>query len=151
MEEPSKKIIEINGVKMEVDLRHAKKIDMFKVGDPVKVLKIKDSYNNAEIFPGVIVGFAEFKTQPSIEIMLLKEEYSGVDFGFIAITNEEKPMYEVIHYNDYESLFTQSNVVDKFNRQIEKKRIELEEMERKKKYFINDFQKAFKQIIPEKE
>ena len=38
MSEDNKRIIEINGIKMEVDLRNAKRIDTFKVGDPVKVL-----------------------------------------------------------------------------------------------------------------
>ena len=33
-----KRIIEVNGIKMEVDLRNAKRIDQFKVGDSVKVL-----------------------------------------------------------------------------------------------------------------
>ena len=33
-----KRIIDINGMKMEVDLRTAKRIDTFKVGDNVKVL-----------------------------------------------------------------------------------------------------------------
>ena len=32
-----KRIIDINGMKMEVDLRTAKRIDTFKVGDNVKV------------------------------------------------------------------------------------------------------------------
>lgn len=43
-------IIEINGVKLEIDLRHAKRIDNLRVGDTVKVLRKRydDSY---ESFP----------------------------------------------------------------------------------------------------
>ena len=33
------KTIEINGVKLEIDLRTAKRVDTFKIGDNVKVLK----------------------------------------------------------------------------------------------------------------
>ena len=33
-----KRIIEIDGMKVEVDLRHAKRVDTFKVGDNVKIL-----------------------------------------------------------------------------------------------------------------
>ena len=42
--------IEINGIKLEVDLRTAKRIDQFKVGDNVKVLK-----KNGGNFQGVPV------------------------------------------------------------------------------------------------
>lgn len=33
-----KRIIEVNGVKLEVDLRNARRVDEFRVGSPVKVL-----------------------------------------------------------------------------------------------------------------
>ena len=143
--EDEKRIIEINGIKMEVDLRNAKRIDTFRVGDPVKVLDL--NYTNGIIKAGVIVGFAEFQKKPSIEIMVLDDSYSGVDFKFISVSNEVDSKYEIVHYNNYEKIFTKSNVLDKFNREIEKKKIEIEELERKKKYYIDDFQKAFEQII----
>ena len=34
-----KTIVEINGIKMEVDLRHATRVEEFKIGSKVKVLK----------------------------------------------------------------------------------------------------------------
>ena len=146
MSEDNKRIIEINGIKMEVDLRNAKRIDTFKVGDPVKVLDM--TYQTATIKAGVIVGFAEFEKHPAIEIMVLDDSYSGIGFSFITIKAEDdKPKYEIIHYNNYEKIFTQSDVVRKFERNIQQKEIELEELKRKKKYFIDDFQKAFEQII----
>ncbi|MHC4294732.1 MAG: hypothetical protein ACYSTL_04025, partial [Planctomycetota bacterium] len=50
------RVVEINGVKLEVDLRHAKVIDQFRVGDRVKVLKKK--YEKVyESHPGAIIGF----------------------------------------------------------------------------------------------
>jgi alpha-galactosidase len=140
-----KRIIEINGIKMEVDLRNAKRIDTFKVGDPVKVLDL--NYSQGCIKAGVIVGFAEFQKKPSIEIMVLDDGYNGVDFKFITVSNETDSKYEVVHYNNYEKIFTQSNVIDKFNREIEKKKIEITELERKKKYYVDDFSKAFSEII----
>ena len=145
MSDETKRIIEINGIKMEVDLRNAKRIDTFKVGDPVKVLDM--NYQNGVIKAGVIVGFAEFQKKASIEIMVLDEGYSGIDFKFISVSSETDSKYEIVHYNNYEKIFTKSNVIDKFQREIDKKKIEIEELERKKKYFIDDFQKAFEQII----
>ena len=149
-----KRIIEIDGIKLEVDLRTAKRIDTFRVGDAVKILDTGDSYNPNKIYPGVIVGFCEFERSPTIEIMIIKEEYSGVDFSFLTITGKEigngetrNSRYEMIPYTSQESLFTQSNIVTKFDRQIEKKELELLELKRKKKYFIDDFQKAFESIL----
>jgi hypothetical protein len=146
MEKKDKRIIEINGIKMEVDLRNAKRIDTFHVGDPVKVLDM--SYSSPKIKAGVIVGFAEFENNPAIEIMVLDDGYSDVDFDFITVkTEKDQPKYEIVHYNNYEKIFTKSNILDKFNRQIEKKKIEIAELERKRKYYVDDFQKAFEQII----
>jgi hypothetical protein len=143
--ESEKRIIEINGIKMEVDLRSAKRIDTFKVGDPVKVLDM--NYQNGSIKAGVIVGFAEFSQKAAIEIMVLDESYSGIDFKFITVSSETDSKYEIVHYNNYEKIFTKSNVIDNFNREIEKKKIEIEELERKREYYIKDFEKAFEQII----
>lgn len=143
--ENEKRIIEINGIKMEVDLRNAKRIDTFKVGDPVKVLDM--NYSDPQIYAGVIVGFAEFSKHPAIEVMTLNVGYSNADFKFITITDKENSKYEIVHYNNYEKIFTKSSVLDIFQKDIEKKRVEIEELERKKKYFIDDFQKAFGQII----
>ena len=140
-----KRIVEINGMKMEIDLRTAKKIDTFRVGDPVKVLDM--NYQSPVIKAGVIVGFAEFSKHAAIEIMVLSDNYSGVDFNFITVKSGDECKYEIVHYNNYEKIFTQSNVVDKFAREIEKKKIEIAELERKMKYFINDFQKAFEKIL----
>ena len=145
MENETKRIVEINGIKMEVDLRQAKRIDTFKVGDPVKVLDM--TYSDTRIKAGVIVGFAEFTKHAAIEVMILDSDYSGIDFKFITISDNNDEKYEIVHYNNYEKIFTKSNVIDKFQRDIEKKKIEIDELERKKKYFIDDFQKAFEQIV----
>ena len=63
----NKRVVEIGGVKLEVDLRHARVIENFKIGDTVKVLlkKYGDSY---ESHLGVIVGFDNFKERPTIVI-----------------------------------------------------------------------------------
>ena len=38
-----KRIVEIDGVKIEVDLRTAKRVDSYKVGDNVKILEKEKS------------------------------------------------------------------------------------------------------------
>lgn len=145
MENRETTIIEIAGNKLEIDLRTAKKIDTFKIGDPVKVLKKDDTYGN-KIYVGVIVGFANFNSFPCIEVMVLEDSYSGTSFRFITITTEEKCQYEMLHYNQYEGMFTRNNVVQSFDREIEKKELEIAEIKRKKKYFVDEFSRAFSLI-----
>lgn len=78
-----KKIIEIGGVKLELDMRTGKttQIDTFKVGDNVKVL-IKE-YDSYKSYAGVIVGFDNFKERPTIIVAYLKMGYSEADIKFI--------------------------------------------------------------------
>jgi len=144
MDNEDKRIIEINGVKLEVDMRTAKRVDTFKVGDPVKIL-CTEYQNQSVVRPGVIVGFAEFASGPAIEIMMLKDEYNGVSFEFITMSKETKK-YEICLFNRYEKLFMKGNVLDRFDKEVEKKRLEIEEIKLKKEYFINEFQKAFSEI-----
>ena len=56
------RVIEINGIKVEVDLRTAKQINQYKVGDNVKLL-IKSGYGNGNMtWCLVLYGI---KAQPS--------------------------------------------------------------------------------------
>ena len=47
-------VIEINGVKLEVDMRYAKRVDLLRIGSRVKVL-VK-TYSEYKIYPGVKIG-----------------------------------------------------------------------------------------------
>jgi len=84
--ENEKRIIEINGIKMEVDLRTAKRIDTFKVGDPVKILDC--TYSTPQIYAGVIVGFAEFNKHAAIEVIQYFIAILYHTFKFITIKKE---------------------------------------------------------------
>jgi len=148
MSEENKRIVEINGVKLEVDLRTAKVIDTFKVGDPVRVYHPKKDYSNAEINVGVIVGFCEFSKNPAIEVMELKQSYSGIVFETVIISEEIDNGVQIAAYSKYEGLISNADVVTKFDRLIQQKELELSDLKLKKKYFIDDFAKAFEQIVP---
>jgi len=148
MSEENKRIVEINGVKLEVDLREAKVIDTFKVGDPVRIYHPKNNYNSAEINVGVIVGFCEFSNNPAIEVMELKQSYGGMAFETVVIAEGIGNGIQIAPYSKYEGLISQADVVTKFDRLIEQKELELSDLKLKKKYFIDDFAKAFEQIVP---
>jgi hypothetical protein len=148
-ENSNKRIVEIEGVKLEVDLRTAKVVDHYRIGDPVRVLHPGRDYNNnsATINPGVIVGFCEFESNPAIEILELKDDYSGINFCLVTIVSGQKNNVQIAPYDKYEGLISQTDVVTRFDRKIQEKELELADLKLKKKYFIDDFSKAFKQII----
>lgn len=136
MTENEKTIIEINGVKLEVDLRHAKRIDQFRVGDRVKVLK-KEYADTFASYPGVIVGFDNFKNLPTIVVCYLKTGYDPkVCFGHI---NAEAKEIEICHTSDADKM-AKSFVVDTLDREIKKKQAELEDLEAKKAYFLANYE-----------
>ena len=147
MSEENKRIVEINGVKLEIDLREAKVIEHFKVGDPVRVYHPKKDYNAAQIKVGVIVGFCEFEDVPAIEILELCDEYSGIEFKTITVGHNINTEIKIAAYDRYEGLISRTDVVTRFDRAIQKKELELADLKLKKEYFINDFAKAFERII----
>lgn len=148
MSDENKRIVEINGVKLEIDLREAKVVESYKIGDPVRVFHPKSSYSHAEIRPGVIVGFCEFDKNPAIQIMEFKKDYSGMVFEIITIASGVESDIQIAPYNKYEGLISQSSVVTQFDRLIQQKELELADLKLKKKYFIDDFAKAFGEIVP---
>ena len=88
IEEKHTTVIEINGVKMEVDLRHAKRIDEIRVGDRVKVLlKMYDGY---KVYPGVVVGFEAFEKLPTIIVAYIKADFVSASVEFLYFNSETK-------------------------------------------------------------
>ena len=138
-----KRIIEVNGIKLEVDLRNAKRVDVFKIGSKVKLLK-NEGYSDKthHIYPGVVVGFEEFEKLPTIVVMYLKDEYSNAGVNLQYINSETKDT-EIIAADDDYLPFEKEEVVEKMNREIAKKEIELQELNRKKEYFLTRFAEAF--------
>ncbi len=60
----SQETVEINGVKFEINMDTAKRIDTFKVGDNVRLLDKR--YSSSQIYTGVILGFYNFKELPTM-------------------------------------------------------------------------------------
>lgn len=139
-----KRVIEVNGVKMEVDLRTAKKVEHFKVGDPVKFLK-KEYSDRYKTHIGVIVGFTEFKERPAIDILYLEENYASADLKIHTMTEDDEN--ELAHFNSYEGVLTLDSIVDKLNRMIETKEAELETLRYKKAMFKKHFTEAYSDVL----
>src|SRR5690625_1881074 len=94
----TKQIIEINGIKMEVDTRYARRIDTFQVGTKVKILLKQDGYGgkDTKVYSGVIVGFEPFDSLPTIVVCYLEIDYSGAHIKFAYVNTATDKKWEIV-------------------------------------------------------
>lgn len=145
-------VIEINGVKMEVDLRHAKRIDNFRVGSKVKLLLSESNYGsttkNTRIYPGVVVGFEPFDSLPTIVIAYLEIDYATATVKFAYVNSETAGKWQVIASIDDTLPIQKSDVLSRIDREIAKKSEEIDDMQRKRDYFVRHFDSYFETALP---
>ena len=134
--------IEIDGVKVAVDMRTVKKIDVYRVGDNVKVLK--KSYDNYRTYSGVIVDFVNFKELPAIVVAYFDQDYSGTSIEFLTITKDTKDI-EIAPCLPHELSINKNRVIDKFNYEIEQQQHKVDELKAKRDYFLKNFGKFFEE------
>lgn len=133
-------VIEINGVKMEVDLRTARTVESYKIGDNVKVLKKNygDSYSS---YPGVIVGFDDFKQLPTIVICYITPGHNaGVEFVFYNAASRD---VEICHMAEHDKLVSESDAVAWLDRDIAAKEAALLDVRQKREYFLRHYRQCF--------
>ena len=133
-----KRIIEVNGVKLEVDMRFARRIDEFRVGDTVKVLDKRNNKN--EMHTGVITDFANFKELPTIMVAVYKrgDFWNAPTIEFIPYNSDTKDI-EIVGVSSEEIMVSKDTIVDRFNEQIAKKRSELQDLIVKRDTFVKYF------------
>jgi hypothetical protein len=133
-----KRVIEINGVKVEIDLRTAKRVDEFRVGDKVKLLR--KSYSGYESHYGVLIGFDGFKTLPTMIVAYLT--YDDIKFEYI---NEATKDAEICHMNDDDFLnINATDIIMKLEGKIKKFHEEINQAQAKIDYLIGNMGKIFK-------
>ena len=137
MEAETSRIVEIGGVKVEVDLRTAKQIEHFRIGDKCKVLTC-EQYRSPKfkVHQGVIVEFADFKTMPTIVVCYLTEG-SKPDLEFAYINSESKGCELAVSNNDV--LVDKAEIVGRLNREIRTKLAEVGDLRAKRDYFMKRF------------
>jgi hypothetical protein len=141
---PDMRTIEINGVKLEVDMRYAKRIDDLRVGDRVKVLK--KVYSDYKIYPGTIIGFEPFEKLPTIIIAYVDKEYSETNIKFLYYNGASTDV-EIVKALDGDFLgLEKSDVVSALNNAIEKKELEADELKRKKAFFLENFNRYWADV-----
>jgi len=139
--------IEIGGIKMQIDLRQAKRIDTFKVGDSVKILKKGDrnsSYDKADkIYPGMIVDFANFKELPTLVVAYYEESgwNSPPTIQFLYY-NADTEGWDLVYCDENELAVSEQSIIQLFDRKIGEKQKELDDLVNKKEYFITHFMRG---------
>jgi len=146
-EKSEKRIIEINGIKMEVDLRDAKVIEQYKVGDNIKIL-VKEYADDYRAYIGTIIGFDDFKETPTIVIAYLKTSYSEAEIKYVYF-NEHTKDIEVTQLNNWDVPVTKNQVIKKFNSEIENHERQIEDIKNKKELFEKLFGKYFESVTKE--
>lgn len=136
----NKRIVEINGIKLEVDLRSARRIDEFRVGDNVKVL---DSRNGKSLVrSGVITDFANFKELPTLIVaMYCPPDYWSKPSVEFLYYNSQTEDVEIVGVSAEEVIVSRETVVQKFHDEIAKKRDELNDLIIKRDTFVKYFGK----------
>ena len=137
----NKRIIEVGGVKMEIDLRYAKTIDTYRIWDNVKLLK-KNYGDTFTSYPGVIIGFDAFQLLPTIVIAYVKLDYSAAELNF-EFYNANSKEVEICPMNGPEHVIDKQRAVDLLDKGIATKEHELEDLKAKKNYFLKYFDYYF--------
>lgn len=135
-------VVEVNGIKLEVDLRHAKRVDTLVVGSKVKLLKKKTQYESSKVYPGVVVGFEPFKDLPTIVVAYLDADWNTSSVKFIAI-NSDTTEFDMIASVDDDLMINKSDTLRSFQREIDTKTKEIEQIRAKMEYFLSHFGKHF--------
>ena len=135
--EDGKRIVEIGGAKFEVDMRSAKRIDCYHVGDNVKVL-VKEYGSTWKSFPGVIVGFDDFTNLPTITILYLETGYDPK--AKLLCLNSGTQDVEICPMDeDLETVIKRAEVMEILDSAVLKAQAELLSARRKREYFLEHF------------
>ncbi len=129
------KIIEINGVKFEVDARTAtlRQLSTLKVGAKVKVLK------DNIVHCGVIIGFEPFEQSPVVVICYMETGYySSPELKFLYFKKDSKESI-IVSTEDDDGSIERDDVVHKLERMIATKEREIQDLNDKKNYFLKNF------------
>lgn len=143
-----KREIEINGIKFEVETRKMRKIESYKVGDPVKIL-IKKYNDEWETYTGIIVDFIAFQNLPTIVIAYIELGYNSNDIHFIDV-NEKNENVEIAPLPKHETRIRKADFLLKLNKSIEEKKEKIKALEYIKDIFLDHLDKYYKDIEEDK-
>lgn len=142
----SKRIIEIDGMKVEVDLDTARRIDTFRIGDNVRVLD-KTNSSQVKVRNGIITAFNNFKDEPCITVAMFDngDYWTKPSIKFIYIHSGMDNEYEIVLASDDEIKASGEGVVRRFEETIASKQHEVDELKNQLEYFKTYFMKPIEE------
>ena len=106
-------------------------------------------YSDYKSYPGVIIGFDEFKALPTIVVAYLAQDYNSATVKFVYINAQSKDA-EICSSNIKEIPFNKDRVVELIDGKIAKAKLEVEALERQKEFFLGEFGMYFAGVtVPE--
>ena len=98
--------------------------------------------------PGIIVDFAEFQELPTIVIAVFEEGSwsSTPNISFIYYNKNTSKKVEIVSCSEDEIKVSKEGVIERFEREIQKKKNEYEDLKNKLEYFKTHFLKVYKEI-----
>lgn len=133
--------IEVNGHKFEVDLRTAKKIESYRVGDKVKLLT--KQYDGYKVYPGAIVGIDSFKNLPTIIVAYIPSLFGNDGKLEFAYLNSQSKDTEICPMSEDDVLPNRETIVKYFNSSIKTLQAQIEAIESRRDYFMRQYGTAF--------
>lgn len=141
--------IEIAGVKMEVDLRHARRIEEIRIGDRVKVLHKEPYQSETVISPGIVIGFEPFKELPTIVVAYVKENFSSAEVKFLYLNAKTKDA-EMVAAADPDFAVDRDAILARFDRQIAEHQAKIDGIAEQRRYFQTNFRAFWERVaMPE--
>ena len=138
------KIMQMGGAKFEIEEPSAKRIEKLVTGSKVKVLRKTGYSSEYKVQPGVVVGFEPFPSAPTVVIAVLDTSWNDAKLEFVYL-NEQLKDVEVIAAADHDAGLdiTRADVLKSLDREIERKRAEVENLERRREFFVKNFDSHF--------
>jgi hypothetical protein len=77
-------IVEVNGVKLEVDVRTARRIEEFRIGSRVK-LRVNVDHIGQRVYPGIVIGFEPSEDLPTILVAYVEDDRTFADLKIVGV------------------------------------------------------------------
>jgi hypothetical protein len=143
MDSPERMIVEVNGMKLDVDMRTARRIDTLQIGSRVKVLTKSPYESSVKIRPGVVAAFEPFPSKPSIVVAVLDISYSEAKLEFLTYNADSKDVEVIASIDDDMLTINRADVHSRIEREIATKQREIEDLERRRDWFDVNFAAYF--------
>ena len=133
------RVIEINGVKFEVDLRQAVRIEVLKVGQRVRVLT--KQYDGYKVSHGVVIGFEPFEKLPTVLVAYVEIGHASCEIKHIAYNAATKDV-EIVASIDSERLDKETAEAN-LEKQVAKAEKDVQDAKDRLAYFRHTFSQCW--------